>query len=128
MKNKSNKKSISPQSRKAKGRRLQTYVAQKLSKLLGVPFEKDGDIDVRLMGDSGCDVILRGDAKCFYFDGIECKNQERLQIWQALEQAAEYGEKPLLFFKRNRSKVYVVMEEQDFYKLYAAAKDNIENV
>ena len=122
------KKTISVAARKAKGRRLQNYVAEKLSKLLGIPFEKDGDIDVRLMGDSGCDVILRGDAKGFHFDGIECKNQERLQIWQALEQAAEYGKRPLLFFKRNRSKVYVVMEEDDFYKLYAAARDNIENV
>jgi len=122
------KKSISVASRKAKGRRLQKYVAEKLSKLLGIPFEKDGDIDVRLMGDSGCDVILRGDAKKFYFDGIECKNQEKLQIWQSLDQAAEYGERPLLFFKRNSSKVYVVMEDKDFFKLYAAARGNIENV
>lgn len=120
--------SIKPRSRKNKGARFQKYVAQKLSDLLGVPLEKDGDLDTRLMGDSGSDIILRGEAKKFYFDGIECKNQERLQIWQALEQAAEYGKRPLLFFKRNHSKTYVVMEDKDFYKLYNAAKDNIEDV
>jgi hypothetical protein len=119
------KKPINVASRKAKGRRLQSQIATKLSKLLGIPFEKDGDIDVRIMGDSGSDIILRGDAKGFYFDGIEAKNQERIQIWQALEQASQYGKKPLLFFKRNRSKTYVVMEDKDFYKLYEAAKDKI---
>jgi len=112
------KKPINIASRKAKGRRLQAQIATKLSKLLNIPFEKDGDIDVRIMGDSGSDIILRGEAKKFYFDGIEAKNQERLQIWQALEQAAQYGKKPLLFFKRNHSKTYVVMEEKDFFDLY----------
>ena len=120
------KKRMKTASCKAKGRKLQSHVACKLSELLGIPFEKDGNIDVRLMGDSGSDIILRGPAKKFYFDGIEAKNQEKIQIWQALEQAEKYGKRALLFFKRNRSKVYVVMEENDFYELYKAARDNIE--
>jgi hypothetical protein len=48
----------------------------------------------------------------------EMKNQESLNIWAALEQAATHAEgtelKPVVAFSRNRSKVYVAMELDDF--------------
>ena len=50
--------------------------------------------------------------------GIECKAQETLNIWQALEQARINAEKeklmPLLVFKRNRSDIYVCLRLADF--------------
>lgn len=113
------KKTISVASRKAKGRRLQKLIAEYISKITGIPVEKDGDIESRPMGQSGRDVILRGKAKeLFCFHGIECKARESLNIWQALEQAEEHGGKPIVFFKRNRSDTYVALRAEDFFDLY----------
>ena len=113
------KKSISVASRKAKGRKLQRIAAEYISKITGIPVEKDGDLDVRPMGQSGRDVILRGKAKkIFSFHGIECKWNEKLNIWQAIKQAEEHGGKPIVFFKRNNSDVYVVTKIEDFFDLY----------
>jgi len=46
---------------------------------------------------------------------IENKNVEKLNIWAALEQAETHGElNPILFFRRNRSKLYMAMEAERF--------------
>jgi hypothetical protein len=122
------KKPISVASRKAKGRRLQQEIAEYISKLLNIPAQKDGDIESRPMGQSGRDVILRGEAKNkFIFHGIECKARESLNIWQALAQAEEHGGKPIVFFKRNRSDTYVAMKANDFFDLYKLALKEIIN-
>ena len=64
------------------------------------------------MGAGGEDLLLSPAAqRCFPFS-IECKNQEALNIWKALEQAqqnAKTGRAPLLIFKRNKSDVYAVL-------------------
>lgn len=121
------KKPISVASRKAKGRRLQKEIAEYISNLLNIPAQKDGDIEPRPMGQTGRDVILRGEAKeRFIFTGIECKAQESLNIWQALAQAEEHGGKPIVFFKRNRSDTYAVMKVEDFFELYALALKEID--
>jgi hypothetical protein len=110
---------IKTSSAKAKGRRLQAEIAQMISKVTCIPVEKDGEIDVRPMGQAGRDVILRGRAKeLFCFHGIECKNCERFSIWDALKQAETHGGKPIVFFKRNRSDTYVALKAEDFFKLY----------
>lgn len=122
------RKPISTASRKAKGRRLQKQIAEKISEITNIPAQKDGDIEPRPMGQSGRDVILRGEAKeLFIFHGIECKNQEALNIWKALAQAEEHGGKPIVFFKRNRSDTYVAMKVDDFFELYALALEEIRN-
>ena len=121
------KKRITPASAKAKGRRLQKQIAAAISEMLDIPLEKDGDIESRPMGQSGPDVILRGDAKrLFIFTGLECKNQETLSIWKAMEQAKEHGGKPIVFFKRNRSDTYVTMRAEDFFDLYEMALKEIK--
>lgn len=122
------KKPISVASRKAKGRRLQKRIAEYISKITNIPVEKDGDIESRPMGQSGRDVILRGRAKeIFIFHGIECKAREALNIWQALAQAEEHGGKPIVFFKRNRSEIYVALKAEDFFELYELALKEIIN-
>ena len=126
MAKKDKKKPISVAARKAKGRRLQKEIAEYISKLTGIPAQKDGDIESRPMGQSGRDVILRGEAKkMFTFHGIECKNREALNIWQALIQAEEHGGKPIVFFKRNRSETYVALKADDFFDLYKLAMKEI---
>ena len=71
------------------------------------------------MGDSGEDIQLSPAARKLIPYSIECKNQEKLNIWGALEQAEKNSgdSKPVLIFKRNRSKTYVVLEIEDFIDL-----------
>jgi hypothetical protein len=104
-------------SAKAKGRRFQQWVATQISKVTGIPVEKDGDIESRPMGQSGSDIILRGKARDIFPFGVECKNVESLSIWKALKQSEEYGT-PLLFFTRNHTPKYVAMRAEEFFKLY----------
>ena len=77
--------------------------------------------DVRsiTMGDSGEDILLSPVARKLFPFSVECKNQERLSILDALIQAEDNsGEHaPLLIFKRNRSKTYAVLEFKELLKL-----------
>ena len=64
------------------------------------------------MGDSGEDVLLSPAARKLFPFSVECKNQEKLNIWSALEQTENNSNNhvPLLIFKRNRTKTYAVLE------------------
>ena len=68
---------------------------------------------------SGEDIVLSPAAKRVIPYSFECKNQERLNLWSSLEQAESNCEdrKPVLKFKRNRSKVYVAIEFEHFIEL-----------
>ena len=102
---------------KAKGRRLQDFVRDKLRGL----FTKleDDDIKAAIMGESGEDIKLSPAARKIIPYSFECKNQERLNIWSSLSQAEENSNDrtPVLVFKRNRSKTYIAFELKDFLKL-----------
>tara|TARA_R110002020_G_scaffold97_6_gene524 strand:- start:15355 stop:15594 length:240 start_codon:yes stop_codon:yes gene_type:complete len=71
------------------------------------------------MGMSGEDIVLSPAAKRVIRYSFECKNQERLNLWSSLEQAETNCEdrKPVLVFKRNRSKIYVAVEFDHFIEL-----------
>ena len=106
-------------SAKNKGRRLQQQVARDIAEALCL--EAD-DVRSTSMGASGADVLLSPKAKSVFPYYVECKNQERLNVWSALEQA-EAGSKdsgltPLVVFKRNRSKAYAVVEWNDFLERF----------
>jgi hypothetical protein len=108
-----------PASRKGKARALQNPVASIIRSSFSV---LDGnDVSPAIMGQSGIDIHLSNHARQFFPFGIECKNQESLNIWQALEQARVNAEKekliPLLVFKRNRSEIYVCLRFADFMGL-----------
>jgi hypothetical protein len=84
------------------------------------------DVVSTLMGDSGTDIKLSQAARQKFPYSVESKNQERLQIWAALEQAeanTKEGTKPVLFFKRNRSKLYVALEADHFFELIKEKTD-----
>ena len=104
------------QSKKSKGRRLQKWVREKLIEKLNIHEE---DIESRSMGAGGEDLIMARAAREKFPYSIECKNQEKLNIWSSLQQAEDNaGEHiPLVVFKRNRSKTYAVLEIQDFIDL-----------
>ena len=104
-------------SAKNKGKRLQNDVRD----LILETFKELEPDDVRstTMGDSGEDVLLSPAARKLFPFSVECKNQEKLNIWSSLQQAEDNaGEHiPLVVFKRNRSKTYAVLEIQDFIDL-----------
>ena len=58
---------------------------------------------------------------------IECKRVERLNMYDAMEQAkrdAKNGDAPTVFHRKNRSNWLVTMELDDFMKLYKAFEIN----
>jgi hypothetical protein len=98
---------VRPQSAKAKGRRLQQYARDRflaVFKMLGAD-----DISSRSMGAAGEDLLLSPRARRFIPFSVECKNQEALNIWKALEQADRGDRDPLLVFKRNHSDTYCAL-------------------
>ena len=102
---------------KAKGRRLQNKIRDLLLEHFSDKLEPD-DVKVAIMGESGEDIKLSPAARKLIPYSFECKNQEKLSIWSALEQAAENSGDypPVLIFKRNRSKTYVTIELEEFLK------------
>jgi hypothetical protein len=103
---------------KAKGRRLQNKVRDVLLEHFSEELEPD-DIRTAIMGETGEDIKLSPAARKLIPYSFECKNQEKLNIWSSLEQAAENSGDypPVLIFKRNRSKTYVTIELEEFIKL-----------
>ena len=101
---------MKPRSAKNKGKRLQN----KIRDLILEKFDSLEPDDVRsiTMGDSGEDILLSPAARRLFPFSVECKNQESLNIWSAIEQAENNSgnHTPLVIFKRNRTKTYAVLE------------------
>ena len=106
-------------SRKAKARALQNAIAEDLR--AAFPMLGSSDIHPAIMGCSGMDICLSSRARDLFPYAVECKNQEALSIWQALQQAETNAEKerlaPLLVIKRNRTVPYVVLQWDLFLHL-----------
>jgi hypothetical protein len=106
-----------PQSAKAKGRRLQQWVRDQLIEQLEVHPE---DIESRSMGAGGEDLIMARAAREKFPHSIECKNVEKLNVWDAYEQAAaNCGDyEPLVVMKKNGKKPLVVLDAEYFIRMY----------
>jgi len=109
---------------KAKGRRLQNYVRDILRAVFiedwnKLPKLEDDDIKSQTMGMTGEDIVLSPAAKKVIPYSFECKNQERLNIWAAIEQAEDNCEDrtPVVVIKRNRTDVYAVLNFNQFIKI-----------
>ena len=105
------------QSAKSKGRRLQQWLRNVLVESLNIHPE---DIESRSMGAGGEDLIMSRAARKAFPYSIECKNQEKINVWAAYEQASEnsLGYTPLVVIKRNRSKPLVVIDAESFIDLH----------
>jgi len=113
---------ISVASRKAKGRLLQQWVAEKISNLLGIPWGKDELISSRPMGQAGTDLCLLGEAKKKFPYSIEVKRQEAMAIPSWIKQAKNNqlkGTDWLLVCKRSREDTIVIMDADVFFKIQA---------
>ena len=64
----------------------------------------------------GEDIVLSPAARDIIPYSFECKNVERLDLWGSLAQAENNSEdrNPVLVIKRNRSKVYAIVELDTF--------------
>ena len=111
-----------PSSAKAKGRKLQQWVVEKLVALLGFDPE---DLESRPMGSSGEDVIMGVQSRKQFPYSIECKNQEAVNVWKAMEKCQtnckDYG--PLVIIKRNKSKPLALVDAEYFIKLHNKEND-----
>jgi len=100
---------MNPRTCKAKGRKGQDEVYNLLLKHGFKPHE----MTKAIMGECGDDIkVHRQNWKW----SIEVKYQEKMNIWQAMIQAANRAV-PILFFRRNRTKWYVCIEAEEFLKL-----------
>ena len=106
-----------PQSAKAKGRRLQQQFRALLIEELGIHPE---DIESRSMGAGGEDLIMARAAREKFPYSIECKNVEKLNVWEAYKQASEISKdyEPLVVMKKNNHKTLVVLDAEFLVKIY----------
>ena len=105
------------QSAKAKGRNLQKWTRERLIEELEIHEE---DVESRSMGSSGEDLIMARAARKKFPYSIECKNQERVNVWesykQALENSGDY--EPIVVIKKNHHKPLVVIDAEAFIKMH----------
>ena len=107
---------MKPQSAKAKGRRLQQQFRDLLIEELNIHPE---DIESRSMGAGGEDLIMARAAREKFPYSIECKNVEKLNVWEAYEQAKSNCNdyEPLVVMKKNQKKPLVVIDADYFISL-----------
>ena len=105
------------QSAKAKGRRLQQQFRDLLIEHLEIHPE---DIESRSMGAGGEDLIMARAAREKFPYSIECKNVEKLNVWEAYKQASENSKdyEPLVVMKKNNHKTLVVLDAEYFVKIH----------
>ena len=108
---------MKPQSAKAKGRRLQQQFRELLIEELGIHPE---DIESRSMGACGEDLIMARAAREKFPYSIECKNVEKLNVWEAYKQADENSKnyEPVVVMKKNNHKTLVVLDAEHFVKIH----------
>lgn len=114
---------MKPQSAKAKGRRLQQDVRNRLIEELDVHPE---DIESRSMGASGEDLIMARAAREKFPYSIECKNQEKLNVWNAYTQCDQNAKhyEPLVIIKKNNFKSLAVVDLDHFINMRKSDNDN----
>ena len=105
------------QSAKAKGRKLQQWVRDQIIEQLEVHPE---DIESRSMGAGGEDLIMARAARERFPFSVECKNVEKLNGWEAYEQAKSNSNdyEPIVIMKKNQKKPLVVVDADFFISLF----------
>ena len=113
---------MKPQSAKAKGRRLQQWFRDLLIEKLNIHPE---DIESRSMGAGGEDLIMARAAREKFPYSVECKNQEKINLWESYNQAQQNSKnhEPVVILKRNNSKPLILVDAEYFVKLHQDVSD-----
>ena len=108
-------------SRKAKGRKLQQEVAKLIQEAFNL-----SELDVRStsMGAGGVDIQLSSAAIEVFPYAVECKCVEKVNLWEAWEQANAHAVaeshktgkdiKPVVVIKKSHKKPIVILALEDF--------------
>ena len=115
-----------PQSCKSKGRRLQQKVASDIRDAF-LHLTED-DCHSTPMGTHGEDVRLSSVARECVNLSIECKNVEKINIWECLRQCetnTRDGATPCLIFSRNRSPNYAVIPWENLLELHKNSRGSV---
>ena len=109
---------VKPQSAKAKGRRLQQWFRDLLINKLDI---HPDDVESRSMGAGGEDLIMARTARKKFPYSIECKNQEKINIWKSYFQAQENSKEyePIVVIKRNNHKPLLLVDAEHFIDLHS---------
>ena len=105
------------QSAKAKGRKLQKWMRELLIEKLDIHPE---DIESRSMGAGGEDLIMARAAREKFPLSVECKNQEKVNVWESYKQAEDNSKdyEPVVVIKRNKVKPLVVVDAEYFVSMF----------
>jgi hypothetical protein len=110
-------------SRKAKGRRCAQEAAMIIASELHLPPE---DVRVTSSGSTGEDILLSSRARAIFNFAIECKNVEKLNIWNAIHQArthvANPTQIPMVVFRKNNEELQVSLPFETFMEIYAQSR------
>jgi hypothetical protein len=115
-------------SNKNKGLHLQKWVAEKLSKISGIPWgaEDEMEIQSRPMGQHGVDIILRGKAAKRFPFSFECKSGESFQLVKTIEQARDNQreDRPwIIVHRRKKFRNPIVMMDWDTFESLISDKE-----
>lgn len=104
---------MTPSAAKAKGRKAQQYVRDRILELF--PGLTEDDVRSTSMGATGEDVTLSAAARRLLPYQIECKNKAKSQIHTYYEQAAEHGDhEPVVVVHRDRG-IYLATVSLDHF-------------
>ena len=129
---------MKPQSCKAKGRRLQQQIVADL--LQRFPTLTEDDIRSTSMGAHGEDVQMSSEARRLIPFSFEAKNQEKLNLWDALGQAETNtpdGIVGAVVFKKNGKAPHITLKWTSFLDIIsptqhateeASSADEIEKI
>ena len=110
---------ITVQSAKAKGRRLQQLVRDKIIELLKTYGIQADDVKSTAMGQGGEDVQLSPLARSFLPISIECKSHKGFAVYKPYEQAqaASGVNEPVLIIKGDHKQPLAVIDLEYYFKL-----------
>lgn len=108
---------ITTQSAKAKGRRLQNWVRDKI-RLIFPKLEPD-DVTSRSMGANGEDILLSPSARKMFPYSVECKSLAKIAAYKWYAQASTNAgtHHPLLVIKQDGSRPLIVVDAEHFFNL-----------
>jgi hypothetical protein len=110
---------ISTQSAKAKGRRHQQWVRDKILALWPKKLQAD-DVRSTSMGANGEDVQLSPAARRLFPYSVECKAFKSFAIYKVMDQASENcpkGAEPIAIIKADRRKPLAVVDADHFFQI-----------
>lgn len=117
---------ISPSAAKAKGRRHQQWVRDRILAIF--PSLTLDDVASTAMGQNGEDIKLATVARKLFPYSIECKSLAKIAIYKVMEQASANcpkGSEPLAIIKADRQKPLAVMDADHFFQLIKNRKPNV---